>query len=66
MIRFFLDHGENVSYSAKVFRTSRPTVTKWFNRYKAQGWQGLRDLPRAACPTSLPADTCQVGGAAGS
>jgi hypothetical protein len=32
MIRFFLDHGENVSYTARVFRTSRPTVTKWVNR----------------------------------
>lgn len=32
MIRFFLGHGENVSYTVRVFRTSRPTMTKWVKR----------------------------------
>ena len=56
MIRFFLDHGENVSYTARVFRTCRPTVTKWVRRYKADGWKGLRDLPRRPrrCPHKTP------------
>jgi len=57
MIRFFLDHGENVSYTARVFRTSRPTVTKWVTRYQAHGWKGLRDLPR--CPHHCPHKTSQ-------
>jgi transposase len=57
MIRFFLDHGENVSYTARVFRTSRPTVTKWVKRYKAYGWKGLWDLPRG--PHRCPHKTSQ-------
>ena len=57
MIRFFLDHGENVSYTARVFRTSRPTVTKWVKRYQAHGWKGLRDLPQ--CPHHCPHKTSQ-------
>jgi len=58
MIRFFLDHGENVSYTSRVFRTSRPTVTKWVKRYKAYSWKGLRDLPRSPhhCPHKTPQD----------
>ena len=56
MISFFLDHGENVSYTARVFRTSRPTVTKWLRRYEVDGWKGLRDLPRRPhrCPHKTP------------
>ena len=46
MVEFFLAHGENASLTARAFRTSRRTVIKWVKRYKAHGWQGLRDLPR--------------------
>ena len=46
MVEFFLANGENTSLTARVFRTSRPTVIKWVKRYKTHGWQGLRDLPR--------------------
>jgi hypothetical protein len=46
MVDFFFAHGEDVSRSARVFRTSLRTVVKWAKRYKAQGWQGLRDSSR--------------------
>ncbi|TKJ28959.1 MAG: hypothetical protein CEE40_10175 [Chloroflexi bacterium B3_Chlor] len=56
MIDFFFVHGENVSQTARAFRTSRPTVIKWVQRYRAHGARGLRDLPRRAhhCPHKTP------------
>jgi len=57
MIEFFLVHAEKVSLTARVFRTSRPTVIKWAKRYQAEGWQGLCDLPRR--PHHSPHKTSQ-------
>ncbi len=56
LVEFFFANGENISLTARVFRTSRPTVIKWVKRYKAQGWKGLRDLPRRPhrCPHKIP------------
>jgi hypothetical protein len=37
MIDFFFAHGENVSETARTFRTSRPTALKWAQRFRKQG-----------------------------
>lgn len=52
MVEFFLEHGQNMSYTARMFRSSGPAVAKWVNRHKAQGWPGLADRPRRPhhCP----------------
>lgn len=62
LVEFFFANGENISLTARVFRTSRPTVIKWVKRYKAQGWKGLRDLPRRPhlCPHKTPQDHQQL------
>jgi len=56
MIDFFLAHGENVSETARTFRTSRPTVLKWVQRFRKQGQRGLRDRSRRphCCPHKTP------------
>lgn len=56
MIDFFLAHGENVSKTARTFRTSRPTVLKWVQRFRKQGQRGLRDRSRRphCCPHKTP------------
>jgi transposase-like protein len=46
MVDFFFAHGENVSETARAFRTSRPTVLKWVQRLRKQGQRGLRDRSR--------------------
>ena len=57
MIDFFFAHGENVSATARAFRTSRPTVLKWLQRYRDQGPRGLRY--RSRCPHRCPHKTPQ-------
>jgi transposase len=56
MIDFFFAHGENVSETARIFRTSRPTVLKWVQRFRKQGQRGLRDRSRRPhrCPHKTP------------
>lgn len=46
VVEFFFAEGENASLTGLVFRTCRPTVIKLVKRYRAQGRQGVRDLPR--------------------
>jgi transposase len=56
MIEFFFAHGQNVSETARAFRTSRPTVLKWVQRFRKQGQRGLRDRSRRPhrCPHKTP------------
>jgi len=56
MIDFFFAHGQNVSETARAFRTSRVTVLKWVQRFRKQGQRGLRDLSRRphSCPHKTP------------
>jgi hypothetical protein len=59
MIDFLFARGENVSETARSFRTSRLTVTKWVQMFRMQGQQGVGDLSRPPyrCLPSRPLPT---------
>jgi transposase len=45
--------GTSVKDLAKVFQSSRNTVSSWFDRWQAEGFDGLADKPRCGAPTKL-------------
>lgn len=55
MVRKFTDHGWPKSKIARQFQTTAKTVTKWINRFLADGVAGLKD--RSSRPHSMPSKT---------
>ena len=56
MVQDYLE-GERITDIARKFRTSRTTVYRWINRYKADHKEGLLDRshrPKSRHPKSLP------------
>ena len=45
--------GANVSHTATALGVSRPTVIKWRDRYRVDGLEALRDLPRSGRPKTI-------------
>jgi transposase InsO family protein len=52
MVRAVVDHGVTKAGAARQFNTTPKTVTKWVDRFKALGIEGLRD--RSSKPLSSP------------
>jgi len=46
---------KNISAAARYFGTTRRTVRLWLNRYREEGWRGLKDRSRA--PNHIPHKT---------
>lgn len=45
-IRWYHDHGQNVSLTCRHFAIGRPTFYRWRDRYHAHGLRGLEDRSR--------------------
>jgi transposase len=58
MVRCVIDGGLSKAAAARQFNTTPKTVTKWVERYRAAGVDGLRD--RSSRPLSLPGQTPQA------
>ena len=52
-------NGTSVKEIAKIFQTNRNTVYSWFDRWEANGFDGLTDKARAGAPTKLNEDQQQ-------
>jgi len=55
MVRAVVDDGQTKAAVARAFRTTARTVSKWVERFRQDGVEGLRD--RSSRPHSLPSQT---------
>jgi len=62
MARAVVDYGLSKAAAARQFNTTSKTVSKWVNRFRAEGVDGLRD--RSSRPLSSPSQTTPATGAA--
>jgi transposase len=47
------DQGYDVESLANIFGTTRQAIYRWFDRYEADGTEGLRTKTRSGCPPKL-------------
>jgi len=54
-------HQHGIKAAAREYRTTVPTVRKWFRRWKEQGLKGLQELSRAphSCPHKITGELAQ-------
>jgi len=54
-------HQQGIKAAAREYRTTVPTVRKWFRRWKEQGLKGLQELSRAphSCPHKITGEAAQ-------
>ena len=58
MVRAVVDHGLSKAEAARCYNTTPKTVTKWVERFRKEGVDGLRD--RSSRPLSSPSQTPQA------